>query len=89
MQPVGKPKNHLFKEVIVEDEAEDLRSSQLGNDQQYELSSQIITSNQANAQTMNPFTQNAGQQKNKQSMGDPNNNMASMNRESNSPTPQR
>ena len=39
MQPVGKTKNHLFKEVIVEDEAEDLRSSQLGNDQQYELSS--------------------------------------------------
>ena len=34
MQPVGKTKNHLFKEVIVEDEAEDLRSSQLGNEQQ-------------------------------------------------------
>lgn len=25
-------KNHLFKEVIVEDEAEDLRGSQLGSD---------------------------------------------------------
>jgi hypothetical protein len=24
-------KNHLFKEVIVEDEAEDLRGSQMGN----------------------------------------------------------
>jgi len=27
-------KNHLFKEVIVEDEAEDLRGSQLGSDAQ-------------------------------------------------------
>lgn len=39
---------------------------------------------------MNPFTQTSGQQKKNQNIGDPNNNnMASMNRESNSPTPQR
>lgn len=35
-QSIGKKninkKNHLFKEVIVEDEAEDLRGSQLGSD---------------------------------------------------------
>lgn len=28
----GNKKNHIFKEVIVEDEAEDLRGSQLGAD---------------------------------------------------------
>jgi len=36
VQSVGKKggtkRNHLFKEVIVEDEAEDLRGSQLGGD---------------------------------------------------------
>ena len=30
----GNKKNNLFKEVIVEDEAEDLRGSQLGSDTQ-------------------------------------------------------
>lgn len=34
---VNKGKNHLFKEVIVEDEAEDLRGSQLGSDAQINL----------------------------------------------------
>jgi hypothetical protein len=31
----GAKKNHLFKEVIVEDEAEDMRVSQMGQNQEF------------------------------------------------------
>ena len=54
MQSLGKKnlnkKNHLFHQVIVEDEAEDLRGSQLGNEMAFQ-SSNIPTYGQTMGKT--------------------------------------
>ena len=85
MQSLGKKnlnkKNHLFHQVIVEDEAEDLRGSQLGNEMAFQ-SSNIPTYGQTMGKTNH---QTLGKKGSSGFTGE--NHLVSMNRDSNSPTP--
>ena len=92
-QSIGKKninkKNHLFKEVIVEDEAEDLRGSQLGSDGQvnFQMMGQSHNGGPSALGRSNQTLAKKGSSG--QWTAERNDQFMSMNRDSNSPTPQR
>ena len=82
-------KNHLFKEVIVEDEAEDLRGSQLGSDAQVNFQMMGGSYNGGPSALGRSNQTLAKKGSSGQWTADRNDQFMSMNRDSNSPTPQR
>ena len=92
-QSIGKKninkKNHLFKEVIVEDEAEDLRGSQLGSDAQVNFQMMGSSYNGGPSALGRSNQTLAKKGSSGQWTAERNDQFMSMNRDSNSPTPQR